>query len=409
MKEKEQKKRTPWIRPRHRIVCGILRPFVGLYCRIRYGIRAERFRRQGDRAYLVLMNHQTPFDQFFVGMSFRRGAVYFLATEDIFSLGWVSSLIRWLVAPIPIRKQTTDISAVMTCLRVAREGGTIAMAPEGNRTYSGKTEYINPAIAGLAKKMKLPIALYRIEGGYGVEPRWSDGIRRGKMRGYVAQVIEPEEYAKMSGDELMARIEEGLYVNEAVADGHFRSPKRAEYLERAIYVCPFCGLSEFESHGAQVTCKKCGRTVTYGTDKTITGVGFDFPFRFVNDWYEYQKDYVNRLDVMEYLETPLYRDEAKLSEVIVFKHKNHLKDNVKIALYGDRIVMDEGTDDERRFPFAELGAVTVLGRNKLNIYAGNDVYQLKGSKRFNALKYVNIYHRHKNIVRGDENGKFLGL
>ena len=84
--------------------------------------------------------------------------------------------------------------------------------------------------------MKLPIALYRIEGGYGVQPRWADGIRRGKMRGYVAQVIEPEEYAKMSGDELMARIEEGLYVNEAVADGHFRSPKRAEYLERAIYV-----------------------------------------------------------------------------------------------------------------------------------------------------------------------------
>ena len=158
-----------------------------------------------------------------------------------------------------------------------------------------------------------------------------------------------------------------------------------------------------------MTCIKCGRTDTYGTDKTITGVGFDFPFRFVNDWYEYQKDYVNHLDVMEYLETPLYRDEAKLSEVIVFKHKNHLKDNVKIALYGDRIVMDEGTDDERRFPFSELGAVTVLGRNKLNIYAGNDVYQLKGSKRFNALKYVNIYHRHKNIVRGDENGKFLGL
>ena len=408
MKEKKQKKRTPWIRPRHRIVCGILRPFVGLYCRIQYGIRPEKFRDPQGRAYLILMNHQTPFDQFFVGLSFRD-PVYYLATEDIFSLGWVSSLIRWLVAPIPIRKQTTDISAVMTCIRVAREGGTIAMAPEGNRTYSGKTEYINPAIAGLAKKMKLPIALYRIEGGYGVQPRWADVIRRGKMRGYVAQVIEPEEYAKMSGDELMARIEEGLYVNEAVADGHFRSPKRAEYLERAIYVCPFCALSEFESHGAQVTCKKCGRTVTYGTDKTITGLGFDFPFRFVNDWYEYQKDYVNHLDVMEYLETPLYRDEAKLSEVIVFKHKNHLKDNVKIALYGDRIVMDEGTGDERRFPFAELGAVTVLGRNKLNIYAGNDVYQLKGSKRFNALKYVNIYHRHKNIVRGDENGKFLGL
>lgn len=408
MEENQQKKRKPWILPRHRVVCTILRPFVGLYCRVKYGIRPEPFRGREGQAYLILMNHQTPFDQFFVGLSFPD-PVYYLATEDIFSLGWVSSLIRWLVAPIPIRKQTTDISAVMTCLRVAREGGTIAMAPEGNRTYSGKTEYMNPAMAGLARKMKLPIALYRIEGGYGVQPRWADGTRRGKMRGYVSRVIEPEEYAKITNEALCAAIEEGLHVNEAKADGSFRSSRRAEYLERAIYVCPYCGLSEFESHGAEVTCKTCGRTVTYGEDKTITGRGFDFPFRFVNDWYEYQQDFINALDVTQYAEEPLYRDEAKLSEVIVFKRKNHLRDHISIALYGDRIVIDEGRPNELRFPFEELGAVTVLGRNKLNIYSGKDVFQVKGSKRFNALKYVNIYHRYKNISRGDINGKFLGL
>jgi hypothetical protein len=50
----------------------------------------------------------------------------------------------------------------MNCLRVAREGGTIALAPEGNRTYSGKTEYMNPAIAALARKLALPIALYSV-------------------------------------------------------------------------------------------------------------------------------------------------------------------------------------------------------------------------------------------------------
>ena len=100
---------------------------------------------------LILSNHQTAFDQFFVGMSFKK-AVYFLASEDIFSNGWISSVIRWLVAPIPIKKQTTDVSAVMNCIRVAKEGGTIALAPEGNRTYDGRTVNINPAIAKLAKK-----------------------------------------------------------------------------------------------------------------------------------------------------------------------------------------------------------------------------------------------------------------
>ena len=62
-------------------------------------------------------------------------------------MGPLSALIRYLVAPIPIQKQATDVAAVMTCICLAREGGTIAIAPEGNRTYSGKTVYINPAIA----------------------------------------------------------------------------------------------------------------------------------------------------------------------------------------------------------------------------------------------------------------------
>ena len=30
-------------------------------------------------------------------------------------------------------------------------------------------------------------------------------------------------------------------------------------------------------------------------------------------------------------------------------------------------------------------------------------------KRFNALKYVHIYHRYKNVVSENNDGKFLGL
>ena len=128
-------KKKKWIKPRHRVVRNILNATLGTYTKLRYGIKVERFREQQDRPYLILMNHQTAFDQFFIGMAFS-GSVYYLASEDLFSNGWVSSLIRYLVAPIPIQKQTTDVKAIMTCLRVAREGGSIVMAPEGNRTYN---------------------------------------------------------------------------------------------------------------------------------------------------------------------------------------------------------------------------------------------------------------------------------
>ena len=222
-------------------------------------------------------------------------------------------------------------------------------------------------------------------------------------------MIEPEEYAALTDEELFALIENGLMVNEGISDGAFRSNRRAEYLERAIYVCPYCGLSEFHSSGNEIECKKCHREIEYGTDKKLTGVGFSFPFEYVTEWYDYQKEYVNSLDVMQYTREPLFRDNASLSEVIVYKHKQLLRKQADITLYGDRILIDEGSENALVFPFADVAAVSVLGRNKLNIYHDDKVYQIKGGKRFNALKYVNICFRCKNTIRGDLNGKFLGL
>lgn len=401
-------KRKNWIKPRHKIIQAIAKFILTPICKLRYGITIEKFKEQEDRPYLILYNHQTAFDQFFMGISFKV-PIYYLATEDIFSMGFVSSLLRFAVNPIPIKKQTTDIGAVMNCIRVAKEGGTICIAPEGNRTYSGRTEYINPAIVSLAKKLKLPIALYKIEGGYGVHPRWSDKIRKGKMRSYVSEVIMPEEYSVMTDEELAKRISDGLFVDEAKADGIFESDFSAEYLERAVYVCPFCGFSEFESHGNEVFCKTCGKTVTYGKDKRITGKGFDFPFEFFGRWYDYQQDFVNGINVMEHTSAPIFRDDVKIKEVILRKNKIPHREKASLALYGDRIVADEGKENEWKLPFSELSAVSVLGKNKLNVYCGEKVYQITGSKRFNALKYVNIYYRWKNIKEGNENGKFLGL
>jgi hypothetical protein len=153
----------------------------------------------------------------------------------------------------------------------------------------------------------------------------------------------------------------------------------------------------------------CHRKVTYGEDKTITGVGFDFPFRFMTQWYDYQSDFVNSLDILKFDQEPAFRDQAKISQVILNQHKQVLRENASLALYGDRLVIDEGKQNEQVISFDDVTAVSVLGRNKLNVYHGTNVYQFKGDNRFNALKYVNFYYRHKNIVRGDANEKFLGL
>ncbi len=408
MEKKKAKKRKPWRRFRHKIMRDILYILLYPYAFFRYGLRPVMFKEQKGRQFLILYNHQTPFDQFFIGMTVR-GAVYYLATEDIFSNGFVSSLIRFLVAPIPIKKQATDVSAVMNCIRVAREGGTIAIAPEGNRTYSGKTEYINPSIAPLAKKLALPIAFLRIEGGFGVQPRFSDVIRRGRMRSYVSRVMEPQEYAALSNEELCDVIRRELYVNEAKDTALFRHNRRAEYIERAAYVCPDCGLSVFESHGNTVMCQRCSLHIRYNEDTTIEGVEKPIPFRFFNDWYEYQNTFVSSLDLSRYTDTPMYTDTASMSEVIVHKKKQHMKDAAALSLYGDRLIIDEGQSTALVMPYSNISAMAICGKNKLNVYFDGRLYQFKGNKCFNALKYVNIYYHSKHMKRTDGHGEFLGL
>ena len=401
-----EKKKKKWIKKRHTAVRNVAAFVLKPYCAVKYGIKVKRFNEQGKRPYLIMLNHQTVFDQFFVGMAFK-GSVYYVASEDLFSNGPVSSLIRFLVDPIPIKKSVNDVRAVMNCMKVAREGGTIAIAPEGNRTYDGKLCYIKPSIVTLAKALKLPIAFYRIEGGYGVHPRWSDVVRKGKMVGYVSKVIEYEDFKDMPDEDLYSIILRELNVDEANGKGTYKHKRLAEYLERVVYVCPHCGLSDFESNKDILKCKKCGMTVKYTENKTFEAVCGEMPFKYVADWYEYQNKYISRLDLSSFENKPIYTDIVKFSEVIPYKKKQLISKEAVLSVWPDKITVDH-SGEHSVYKFDSVSSAAVLGRNKLNIYVGSQIFQVYGGKRFCALKYLNLYYHALNLSKKVSN-EYLGL
>ena len=134
----------------------------------------------------------------------------------------------------------------------------------------------------------------------------------------------------------------------------------------------------------------------------------EFAKRFSKDWFEYQNNFINRLNPMNYLDKPVFTDEVSLLQVILYKRKEVLRETASIALYGDRIVIDEGKPDELLLSFSD-SPVTLLGKNRLDIYHGDLVYQIKGDFHFNALKYLNFYNRWKNIHQGTPEATFLGM
>ena len=399
------KKRSTWIKPWHGLVRNIAFTILEPYAKLKYNVSIEKLGNPQNKPYLILMNHQTAFDQFFIGMAVE-GPVYYLATEDIFSLGWISRLLDFLVAPIPIKKQTTDLKAIKNCVKVAKEGGTIALFPEGNRTFHGKTLYFKPSIVKLIRLIKLPVVIMRVEGGYGVQPRWSDVVRKGAMRAYPSRIIAPEEYDTLSDEDLFEQLQKELYVDETVSDALFYHKKNAEYMERFLYVCPDCGLTTFKTKNDIIECEKCHQKIQYLPNKKLQGVSKTFSFDNIGTWYDYQCNYIHSLDLKQYLGQPMYKDKVKVFKVVLYKYKKKLKANALLQLYGNRLLLDNICLD-----FDSIHSITVLGKNKLNIYTENQVYQLKGDKSFNALKYVNIYFHYQNSKKGDDKKyeQFLGL
>lgn len=400
-----KKKIKKWKKFRHKIIFAILRPFVRLYCKIKFNVKIQKFKGDKKRNYFIFYNHQTAGDQFFVA-SILKKPIYFVATEDIFSTKLLSRFLRWFLAPIPINKTAIDLNSIKTCIRVAKEGGNICIAPEGNRTYSGVTTFIKPSIVKLIRALKLPVMMVKIEGGYGVQPRWTDKTRKGKMSAKVYKVVEFDEYSNMTDDQLYSLVKESMYVNDFELRSLYKSKRKAEYLERLIYTCPYCGLSEWESLDDDIKCKKCGVKITYNEDKSLTADTNDFPFKNVFDWYDWQNNFVANTQFEN--DKILFKDKVKVFEVILKKGKNLISKDVELNGYVDKIVL-KYDQKIKEFNFSDVQGVAVLGRNKLNVKYDDKTFQFKGNKRFNAIKYMNFYYKNKNLVKEDGNGIFLGL
>ena len=382
-KDSTKKKQKHWVKKRHAAVFAFLRFAMAPFLWLRYHYRAEKAPiRKGP--CIVLSNHQATMDPFFISKAFPF-QLYFYASDDLFNLK-VSPLIRYLAAPIPKSKSVADLKAVMISLRVLREGGAIGITPEGNRTLSGRQWEMGDSVAKLVKTAKVPLVLFNLCGGYGTDPRWGVKIRRGtKFVGRVRRILTAEEYAGMSDEELFGIIKSELDVDDTLSGERYKSRRRAEYIERALYMCPVCGsIGTIHSHGTGFCCTSCKTEAEYTEDLKISPpVG---GYSRIYEWYEWERqEIVRRIHGGEKISDGdiLFRESVKLQK--------------KIKLPGNTVTLDKdslmisGGGAETRYPLAEIDAITAVGKKKFNFYYKGKILQVKGGKRFCAIKYVHAF------------------
>jgi 1-acyl-sn-glycerol-3-phosphate acyltransferase len=387
-------------RRRHEIVWKILQFTLTPYIKWKFNYQFDKVKPL-EYPTIILPNHLTNWDPLLVGTAFSK-MMYYVASDHLFRLGWISKIIEYLVDPIPRMKSTRDRKTVVAMLRRLREGNNICIFPEGNMSFSGETGQLHETTAKLVKYTGAALITYRMEGGYLTQPRWSKYPRRGVMTGRVVNIYTPEEIKTLSEEELMKRIERDLYTNAYEEQERLKSPiafhgkKLAESLETALYLCPSCNQIGTLVSKDNIFCCPCGlqlRFTPYGYFESLTRD--KPPFTRILDWFRWQhkrtrelaEQYRNKKE-----DYPITSDENQTLWRIQKARNNSLLSKGTLKLFRNRLCFQGSNGYVFNFPFNQISDLAIHGSRTI-IFSTTDqeYYELKSKAPRSGLKYYELF------------------
>jgi 1-acyl-sn-glycerol-3-phosphate acyltransferase len=114
-------------RPLYALVRALVVPFMRIWFRLRIG-GAEHIPAEGPA--LIVPNHKSFWDSFFVAAATRRHVRY-MGKRELFEGPWGRVLVR--LGAFPVRRGESDEEALETAREILRQGGLLALFPEGTR------------------------------------------------------------------------------------------------------------------------------------------------------------------------------------------------------------------------------------------------------------------------------------
>jgi 1-acyl-sn-glycerol-3-phosphate acyltransferase len=158
---------------------------------------------------LIISNHQSFIDPPLLGSIYQH-AIWYLARKTLFTgfAGWLYP--RWNA--IPVDQDKPDMASLKSVIKLLKEGETVVIFPEGERTGSGDLGEAAPGAGLVAVKAGVPIQPLRIRGAYEALPRGSSRISLSRISVTIGPPIRlsPEELKQASGkggyDQLAKRL-----------------------------------------------------------------------------------------------------------------------------------------------------------------------------------------------------------
>ena len=267
----------------------LFKPIFKVVAYVAYGVW-EHHPRHYDEPVLILANHTSDLD-FLVVATHISNHMYFVSSDHVTAMGLFGWGFKHWFDPITVTKGSSKASGVIDIMRRIRRGNCVLLFCEGRISHNGKSTYITPATAKLAKKLGCKLVTFRSKGGFFIEPRWQNYLNSGKLfEAGIVHEYTPDELAAMNADELLEHIREDLYVDAYAEQEKYMRPFKFRHGVRDIIryydTCPRCGgLDTLAATEERVQCS-CGWQLTmdeYGFFHEPEG-----KIRTASDWEKLQ-------------------------------------------------------------------------------------------------------------------------
>ncbi len=361
-----------------------LRRILGVWLRRRFRMRVVTCDPWPIRPpYLLLANHVNFWDPFLVGVSVPQ-EVHFVAADSNFRTRLMRNLLS-LVRAVAKSKARTDMESVHEMRRIIRNGGVVALFPEGQRTWDGVSRPILAGTAKLVRMLDVPVVCPVLRGAYLSTPRWSPFKRRGLLEVDLQVILNRGEAGTLAVGDIHAKIEAALSHDEDAwereRDVTFLGRRRAEFVEQAYFWCPSCGAyGSVDSSGNAFSCGSCGAGARVTTRGRLTGVDDNYPVATFREWNVAQLAALRSraADIVagSSREVIAWIDDATLRT----GHRSRPMSKVgrgRILLTATALIVEQEQGKLIRFPVASLTGVTVQFAQDLEFYHARRLYVIR--------------------------------
>ncbi|MFO8043757.1 MAG: lysophospholipid acyltransferase family protein [Alkalispirochaeta sp.] len=390
--ERQQKRRKRRDRRRerrrsrpNRPAVRILRFLVRLVLKNLFNVKTENLDvvNRYNGPMVLLGNHSSVIDPFIVAIFIRRPVQYVISDSQIRSR--FLSFVLGLVGVIPKTKVVADLDTVKRIVAVKRENGIIGIFPEGQSSWDGSELPIVKATDKLVKSLKIPVYVAQIRGAYFSWPRWGRRIRRGEIRIFFSRLFSEEDLKEASVEEVRSTIRAALafdaFEYQRRARVRFRGARQAEYLERALFVCPAChDIGTLRSHRRRLTCTSCGYSVhftPYGFFEARHGA---LRFETIRDWNVWQlgefRAHLDRIVAGGGTPEPILLEPAvKVQEGYKALPLQSIGTG-RLEFFPEVIRFHPEEGDAWEFPVVEIEGMNVQNNEHLEFYCYNSLYRV---------------------------------